>query len=66
MLAGRLHHYPLAGLAKAPAGDAEVLTWLDGHSRYALDVTAHQPATGPMVRNRFLAAVAASASRPRP
>jgi transposase InsO family protein len=47
-------HYPLAG----PAGDAEVLTWLDDHSRYALDVTAHQPVTGPVVRDRFLAAVA--------
>jgi transposase InsO family protein len=51
-------HYPLAGPAKAPAGDAEVLTWLDDHSRYALDVTAHQPVTGPIVRDRFLAAVA--------
>src|SRR5215204_2717877 len=47
-------HYPLAGPAKAPAGDAEVLTWLDDHSRYALDVTAHQPVTGPIVRDRFL------------
>src|SRR6266508_3366372 len=51
-------HYPLAGPATAPAGDAEVLTWLDDHSRYALDVTAHQPVTGPIARDRFLAAVA--------
>ena len=51
-------HYPLAGPPKAPAGDAEVLTWLDDHSRYALDVTAHQPVTGPIVRDRFGAAVA--------
>jgi len=36
----------------------EVLTWLDDHRRYALDVTAHQPVTGPIVRDRFLAAVA--------
>ena len=51
-------HYRLAGPRDAPAGDAEVLTWLDDHSRYALDVTAHQPVTGPIVRDRFLAAVA--------
>jgi transposase InsO family protein len=50
--------YPLAGPHDAPAGDAEVLTWLDDHSRYALEVTAHQPVTGPIVRDRFLAAVA--------
>jgi transposase InsO family protein len=51
-------HYPLAGPHDAPAGDAEVLTWLDDHSRYALDVTAHQPVTGPIVRDRFRAAAA--------
>jgi transposase InsO family protein len=51
-------HYPLAGSHDPPAGDAEVLTWLDDHSRYALEVTAHQPVTGPVVRDRFLAAVA--------
>jgi transposase InsO family protein len=51
-------HYPLAGPHDEPAGDAEVLTWLDDHSRYALDVTAHQPVTGPIVRDRFGAAVA--------
>ena len=51
-------HYRLAGSPDAPAADAEVLTWLDDHSRYALDVTAHQPVTGPTVRDRFLAAAA--------
>jgi transposase InsO family protein len=51
-------HYPLAGSGDVPAGDAEILTWLDDHSRYALDVTAHQPVTGPIVGDRFLAAVA--------
>jgi len=51
-------HYPLADPNDEPTGDAEVLTWLDDHSRYALDVTAHQPVTGPIVRDRFLAAVA--------
>jgi len=44
-------HYPLADGA-----DAEVLTWLDDHSRYALRVTAHQPVTGPAAA--FRAAVA--------
>jgi hypothetical protein len=33
-------HYQLAGPATAPAGAAEVLTWLDDHSRSALDLTA--------------------------
>jgi transposase len=45
-------HYPLAGPPTAPASDAEVLIWLDDHSRDALDVTAHQPVTGPIVRDR--------------
>jgi transposase InsO family protein len=51
-------HYPLAVPHDPPACDAEVLTWLDDHSRYALHVTAHQPVTGPIVADRFLAAVA--------
>jgi transposase InsO family protein len=55
-------HYPLTGPPDgppdAPARDTEILTWLDDHSRYALDVTAHQPVTGPIVRDRFLASVA--------
>jgi transposase InsO family protein len=51
-------HYPLAGPHDPSAGDAEVLTWLDDHSRDALEVTAHQPVTGPIVGDRFLAAVA--------
>lgn len=36
--------------------DAEVLTWLDDHSRYALSVTAHRPVTAPAVVDTFLAA----------
>ena len=51
-------HYPLAGPHDTAASDAEILTWLDDHSRYALDVTCHQPVTGPIVRDRFLATVA--------
>ena len=33
----------------AHGADAEILTWLDDHSRYALSVTAHQPVTGVIV-----------------
>jgi transposase len=47
-------HYRLAD-----ATDAEILTWLDDHSRYALDVSAHAPVTGPVVLAAFRAAVAA-------
>ena len=46
-------HYRLAG-----GTDAEILTWLDDHSRYALSVTAHQPVTGPAVLAAFRAAIA--------
>jgi Integrase core domain len=58
MLAGGLHPLPTRQPRRRPAGDAEVLTWLDDHSRYALDVTAHQPVTGSIARDRFLAALA--------
>ena len=44
-------HYPLAG-----GTDAEILTWLDDHSRYALRVTAHRSVTGPVVLAAFRAA----------
>ncbi len=47
-------HYPLAD-----GTDAEILTWLDDHSRYALRVTAHHRVTGPVVLAAFRAAVAA-------
>jgi len=33
--------------------EAEVLTWLDDHSRYALSVTAHRRVTGPTVVDTF-------------
>jgi transposase InsO family protein len=51
-------HYRLTHPDGAPGPDTEVLTWLDDCSRYALSVTAHQPVTGPIVRDRFGAAVA--------
>jgi hypothetical protein len=41
-----------------PGPDAEVLTWLDDHSHYALDVTAHARVTGPIVLAAFRAALA--------
>src|SRR5262252_9228807 len=47
-------HYPLAD-----GTDAEILTWLDDHSRYALRVTAHRTVTGPVVLAAFRAAITA-------
>jgi transposase InsO family protein len=47
-------HYRLAGGA-----DAEILTWLDDHSRLALRVTAWNRVTGPIVLTEFRAAIAA-------
>ena len=35
-------HWPLAG-----GQDAEILAWIDDHSRYVLSLTAHTPVTGP-------------------
>jgi transposase InsO family protein len=46
-------HYPLAD-----GTDAEVLTWLDDHSRYALRITAHRRVSGPIVVAEFRAAIA--------
>src|SRR6266550_4003096 len=47
-------HYRLAD-----ATDAEILTWLDDHSRYALHVSAWPRVTGPIARDTFRGAVAA-------
>jgi transposase InsO family protein len=41
-------HYPLADSA-----DTEILVWLDDHSRYALNVTAHNRVTGDDVVDTF-------------
>jgi transposase InsO family protein len=46
-------HYPLAG-----GTDAQILTWLDDHSRYALSVTAHARVTAEVVLAAFRAAAA--------
>jgi transposase InsO family protein len=45
-------HYPLAD-----GTDAEILCFVDDHSRYALSVTAHQPVTGTVVVAAFRSAV---------
>jgi transposase InsO family protein len=46
-------HYRLTRPDGAPGADAEILTFLDDHSRYALSLTCHQPVTGPAVLAAF-------------
>ena len=46
-------HYRLADGA-----DAEILCFIDDHSRYAISLTAHQPVTGPAVVDAFHQAIA--------
>jgi transposase InsO family protein len=41
-------HYPLTD-----GTDTEILSWLDDHTRFALDVTAHRRVTGPIVLSAF-------------
>jgi transposase InsO family protein len=43
--------------ALADGTDAEILTWLDDHARYAISLTAHAPVTGDDVVGTFRAAV---------
>lgn len=45
-------HWPLASGA-----DTEILTFLDDHSRYVIDLTAHTTVTGQVVLDRFRAAI---------
>lgn len=52
-------HYRLTHPDGRPGPDAEILTFLDDHSRYALTVTAHPRVTGPIVRRVFGKAVTA-------
>jgi transposase InsO family protein len=51
-------HYRLTHPGSTPGPDAEILTWLDDCTRYALSVTAHTPVTGPIVLAAFRAAAA--------
>ena len=50
VLAVRLHPLPTP---PATGRDVEIISWLDDHSRYALDVTAHARVTGPIVLATF-------------
>jgi transposase InsO family protein len=51
-------HYRLTHPDGTPGPDAEILSWLDDHSRYALHLTAHHRVTGTIVLTAFRAAVA--------
>ncbi len=51
-------HYRLTRPDGTPGADAEILTFLDDHSRYALSLTCHQPVTGPAVLAAFRQTVA--------
>jgi transposase InsO family protein len=51
-------HYRLTRPDGRPGTDAEILCWIDDHSRYALSVTAHLRVTGGIVRQKFRETVA--------
>jgi transposase InsO family protein len=51
-------HYRLTRTDGRPGLDAEILSWLDDCSRFALWVTAHHRVTGPIVLRTFQQAVA--------
>jgi transposase InsO family protein len=51
-------HYRLTQSDGKPGADAEILCFLDDHSRYAISVTCHQPVTGPVVVAVFRQVVA--------
>jgi transposase InsO family protein len=51
-------HYRLAGTRGRPGADAEILSWLDDHSRKALLVTVHERVTGRAVLGCFRECVA--------
>lgn len=46
-------HYRLTQPDGRPGADAEILSWLDDCSRYALSITAHARVTGPVVLAAF-------------
>ena len=51
-------HYRLTRPDGTPGADAEILCFIDDHSRYALSVTCHRSVTGPAVVIAFRQAVA--------
>jgi hypothetical protein len=59
MLAADFTHYRLTRSDGHPGTDAEILSWIDDHSRYALSVTAHLRITGGIVQQTFRKTVAA-------
>jgi transposase InsO family protein len=46
-------HYRLTSPDGTPGADAEILCFLDDHSRYALSITCHRRVTGPVVVTVF-------------
>ena len=52
-------HYRLTRPDGRPGPDAEIITWLDDHSRYALHLSAHPRITGPVVLAAFRQTVTA-------
>jgi transposase InsO family protein len=46
-------HYRLTRPDRSPGADAEIITWLDDHSRYALHVSAHRRVTARTVLDTF-------------
>lgn len=52
-------HYRLTRADGTASTDAEILTWLDDCSRYALHITAHTRVTGPIVLATFRETIAA-------
>jgi transposase InsO family protein len=50
-------HYRLTRPDGRPGADAEILTWLDDCTRFAVRVTAHHRVTGPIVLAEFRGAV---------
>ena len=51
-------HYRLTRPDGTPGADAEILCFLDDHSRYAVSVTCHRSVTGPIVVTVFRQAIA--------
>jgi transposase InsO family protein len=51
-------HYQLTRADGRPGQDAEILCWLDDHSRYALSVQAQARVTGPIVLGTFRETIA--------
>ena len=46
-------HYRLSRPDGQPGRDTEIISWLDDHARYALDISAHPRITGPIALASF-------------